>query len=233
MVRRFPTEEKTDEENNACRRVGGRAHDTASVCGGCRKHKELEAGEELRNGYNAENLIDTKVRSPNGEEIGEIENLIVGPDGKLKKIVFATGGVLGIGDKHLAVDWKDVKVGPGIEFVTVPLTQGTANQYGIFDGMPERVNTGPRAFRASELLGDYVRLKGGVNYGYVRDLMFTQAGELKAIIVNPDVDYATDRGYYAYPFRGYDYGWNPGADYYDLPYDRSDIAQLGPFEYRS
>ena len=36
-------------------------------------------------------------------------------------------------------------------------------------------------------------------------------------------------GYYAYPWHGYDHGFDPGADVYEVPYARADIAELEPF----
>jgi sporulation protein YlmC with PRC-barrel domain len=187
--------------------------------------------EALRNGWSAENLIDTEVRGPNGEAIGEVENLIVGPDGKIRKLVVETGGIWDIGDKHLAVDWKDVKVGPGVEYVTVPITEATANNYGLFDDLPERVAKKPREWRATELLDDYVLLKGGMRYGYVDDLIFAKEGDLKAVIVSPDLAFGPYPGLYAYPYYGYPYGWEPGLAYYELPYAREDIATLTPIDY--
>ena len=55
--------------------------------------------------------------------------------------------------------------------------------------MPDKVAIGPREWRATELIGDYVNLKGGTHYGYVRDLIISKDGELKAVIVSPDVGY--------------------------------------------
>jgi hypothetical protein len=48
--------------------------------------------------------------------------------------------------------------------------------------------------------------------------------------VSPDVAYGVG-GPYAYPYYGYDYGWEPGSNYYHLPYSRREISQLGPFDY--
>lgn len=193
--------------------------------------KTWKADEALRQGWSAENLIDTAVRGPAGEEIGEVENLIVGPDGKLRKLVVETGGFLDIGDKHLAVDWKDVKIGPGVEYVTVPITAETANNYGLFDDLPERAPKKPRAWRVTELLDDYVLLKGDQRYGYVDDLIFGKDGDLKSVIVSPDVAYGPYPGLYAYPYYGYADGWEPGLAYYKLPYSRDDIATLKPIDY--
>ena len=97
--------------------------------------------------------------------------------------------------------------------------------------MPDKVAIGPREWRATELIGDYVNLKGGTHYGYVRDLIISKDGELKAVIVSPDVGYGQMGGLYAYPFYGYDEGWNPGNNHYDLPYGKTDIANLLPYAY--
>lgn len=184
-------------------------------------------------GWSVRTLVGKNVRGLKGEEIGEVENIVFSPEGKVVKLIFATGGVFGIGDKNLAVKWSDVKIGPGHEYVTVPVTQESIDKYGLFDGVPERSGAvAPRQWRSSELIGDYVNLKGGVRYAYVRDLIVSQEGQLQAVIVSPDVGYARDmRGYYAYPFFGYGYGWNPGLTTYNLPYGRADISELRPYAY--
>ncbi len=91
-----------------------------------------------------------------------------------------TGGFLGIGDTPLAVNWKDVKIGPDVAYVNTPLTVESVAKYGLFDGMPDQVAIGPREWRATELIGDYVNLKD-IHYGQVRDLIISKDGELKAV----------------------------------------------------
>jgi hypothetical protein len=63
----------------------------------------------------------------------------------------------------------------------------------------------------------------------VQDLVF-QDGELTAVVVYPEIGYGV-YGPYAYLGYGYEYGWEPGAEAYDLPYKRDEIAELGPFDY--
>jgi len=187
-----------------------------------------EAG---RTGWSVKKLIGTKAFGPNRKEVGNVENLIFGPDGKVRKLIVTTGGFLGIGDTALAVNWKDVKIGPDIGYVNTPLTAEGVEKYGLFDGMPDQDSKGPREWRATELIGDYVNLKKDIRYGHVRDLIISKDGELKAVIVNPDVGYGRYGGYYAYPYYGYGYGWDPGHHYYDLPFGKTDIAGLLPYAY--
>ena len=189
-----------------------------------------EAG---RDGWSVKKLIGTKAFGPNRNKVGNVENLIFSPDGKVLKLIVTTGGFLGIGDTPLAVNWKDVKIGPNVDYVNTPLTAESVEKYGLFDGMPDKVAIGPREWRATELIGDYVNLHGGIHYGHVRDLIISKDGELKAVIVSPTVGWGGHGhyDYYAYPFYGYGYGWNPGHDYYDLPYGKTDIADLLPYAY--
>lgn len=186
-------------------------------------------------GWSVRELVGKKVRGPGGEEVGEVENIVFGPEGKVVKLILATGGILGIGDKNLAVKWSDVKVGPGYDYVTTPITAESVEKFGLFDGIPEKSGAvGPRQWRSSELIGDEVRLKESVRYASVRDLIVSKEGQLQAVIVSPDIGYARSmRGYYAYPFYGYGYasGWNPRNPYYNLPYGEADIADLVPYAY--
>jgi len=115
-----------------------------------------EAG---RTGWSVKKLIGTKAFGPNRKEVGEVENVIFGPDGKVRKLIVTTGGFLGIGDTALSVNWKDIKVGPDIGYVNTPLTAEGVEKYGLFDGMADQVAKGPREWRATELIGDYVNLK--------------------------------------------------------------------------
>jgi sporulation protein YlmC with PRC-barrel domain len=184
-------------------------------------------------GWSVRTLVGKKVRGPGGEDVGEVESIVFDPDGKVAKLILSTGGVLGVGDKNLAVKWSDVRVGPNYDYVTTPITAASVEKFGLFDGVAEKSGAvGPRQWRSSELIGDEVQLKEGVRYASVRDLIVSQEGQLQAVIVSPDVGYARGmRGYYAYPFYGYGYGWNPGNPNYNLPYGKADVAELLPYAY--
>ena len=70
-------------------------------------------------------------------------------------------------------------------------------------------------------------------YGVVDDVIFGGDGEILAVLVRPDL--AAERGYYrpglfAYPFHGYDYGYEPGAAEYNLPYSKDEIDVLEPID---
>lgn len=184
----------------------------------------------LYKGWSAQALLETKVIGEDGEEVGEVENIVVSPDGKVQKIIVEAGGFLDIGDTHLSVAWDQAEVGSGLESVTVPIDEENVDDFSLFNNDDE-VSTGPRAWRVTELIDDYVALQGGVDYGYVDDLIFNQEGQLQAVVVTPDIAYGAS-GYYAYPYASYGgYEYDPGLDVYELPYTRDQVMGLEPFDY--
>lgn len=50
-------------------------------------------------------LLDAKVVNRQGEELGEIEELVLNPDGSMRYVILARGGVLDIGEDLVAVPW--------------------------------------------------------------------------------------------------------------------------------
>jgi sporulation protein YlmC with PRC-barrel domain len=45
-----------------------------------------------------------------GNEVGEIENLLIGPDGRVRAAIVEFGGFLGIGENEVVVPWDRVNV---------------------------------------------------------------------------------------------------------------------------
>lgn len=64
------------------------------------------------NAFHASELIGTDVQSTaeDGDDIGEVSDLLLNEDGEVKGVVISVGGVMGIGDKKVAVEWDAVEV---------------------------------------------------------------------------------------------------------------------------
>ena len=67
------------------------------------------------------NLIGKDVYGANGKEIGEINNLLIGPDGRVHAAIVEFGGFLGIGEHKVAVPWDQLNVTK--DRVTVNMTE--------------------------------------------------------------------------------------------------------------
>lgn len=192
---------------------------------------EFDVNQYKDGAWFADDLRGSKVFGKDNDQVGTVQSIILNRDGQVERLVVETGGFLDIGDKVIAVPWQDIDVTPGKDgIVATSLDAGEMESFSLF-GDRESVSTGPRSFRASELEGDYVTLKGGEGYGYVSNLLFDKGGQLQAIIVAPDAGYGV-AGYRAYPYYGYDYGFDPGLDTYGLPYAANDINEYDePFDY--
>jgi sporulation protein YlmC with PRC-barrel domain len=61
--------------------------------------------------YLADDVIGATVRNAQDENIGSVADLVIDQNGQVKAAVLSVGGFLGIGDKHVAVPWNEVKIG--------------------------------------------------------------------------------------------------------------------------
>lgn len=194
-------------------------------------------------GWSARNLMDeAEVYGPGGEEIGSVENLVIGRDGKLVGIIAQVGGFLDIGDTHVFVPWDEVQVRSDLSRVTIPVTEETVDDYSTWADaylrkaetsgsriLESDLATGPRIWKATELLGDDSFLNGKEGYGNISDLIFTTDGNLHAVVVTSYAGYGG--GYRAFPYYGYGYGWEPGYPAYYLGYGRHDVQNMEQFDY--
>lgn len=56
--------------------------------------------------HRASKIIGTDVRNPQGEDLGDIKELVLDSSGNIAYAVISLGGVMGVGDKLYAVPWK-------------------------------------------------------------------------------------------------------------------------------
>jgi len=194
------------------------------------------------NGVSARDLIDREVYGQTGDEIGDVEDILIGSDGQVRSIVAEVGGFWDIGDTHVSIPLNRVDMSNGQ--IVVPITEDTVGDYGFWNDEPiqngavdsdivEGVDDEPipRAWRASELIGDYARLQnddGYNDYGYVSDLILRD-NQVAAVVIQPRTEYGP--GYRAYPYYGYGSGWDAGSPNYDMPYTEDDVRDTERFDY--
>jgi sporulation protein YlmC with PRC-barrel domain len=65
-----------------------------------------QSGDEWR----SSKLIGMAVYNRANERVGDINDLILGPDGKVASAVIGVGGFLGIGEKLVAVDFSELQL---------------------------------------------------------------------------------------------------------------------------
>jgi sporulation protein YlmC with PRC-barrel domain len=58
----------------------------------------------------ASRLIGQRVDNMQGENIGDINDLVVGPDGQIRAVVIGVGGFLGLGEREVAVPMNSLQM---------------------------------------------------------------------------------------------------------------------------
>lgn len=202
-----------------------------------------------QNGFSSDDFIDdTEVYGESGDPIGDVEDLLIGTNGRVVAVIAEVGGFWDIGDSHVSIPWSDVRMTEDGEGIVVPVTEDNVDDYGVYDnaflsrdeasgqiiGEVDDAIARSRMWRVSELIGDYARTREGgtyTNYGYVNDVI-VRDGQVSAVVVEPDTGYGL-AGRYAYPYYGYDNGtdWTPGSTYYNMPYSSDEASRTDRFDY--
>lgn len=72
-------------------------------------------------------ITDSTVRSPEGDTIGDVDDLILDRDtGQLTAAILGVGGFLGIGEKKIAVSWNELQIDYDANEITMQLTREEA-----------------------------------------------------------------------------------------------------------
>ncbi len=82
-------------------------------------------------------LIGRNIRNSQNETIGEIKSIQLGKDGKVDTVMVGVGGFLGMGEREVALAWKDLVIADNGEKVTVNMTKDQLK------AMPEYKYTDP------------------------------------------------------------------------------------------
>lgn len=177
----------------------------------------------VEDAWQADELIEeADVYGANGDEIGEVEDIVI-EDGAVSALIVESDGFLDIGDTHFKVPFEDVSI-VGYDTVNVPLSEARVEEFDMTRGMDDEPATGP-AWRVSAIINDYAVLNDGGRYGYVEDMMIGQDGDVEAVLIDGSYEYGYE-GPYAMPYYGYDQGWQPGFDRYYVGYGPDDLENL-------
>jgi uncharacterized protein YrrD len=82
----------------------------------------------------ASTVNGTSVRSPDGEDLGKIEELMFDRDtGRMAYAVLSFGGFLGMGDKLFAIPWQALSLDPDREEAVLPVDKTVLENAPGFD----------------------------------------------------------------------------------------------------
>jgi len=68
------------------------------------------AATQAADEWRSTKLVGLSVFNSAGDRVGDINDLILGPDGKISNVVIGVGGFLGMGEKLVAVSFSDLQL---------------------------------------------------------------------------------------------------------------------------
>jgi len=68
-------------------------------------------------------LVGRDVKNPAMETIGSIDNVVVDSEGKVQQVVVSVGGFLGVGSRHVALAWNQIRSDPTTDVAMVDMTK--------------------------------------------------------------------------------------------------------------
>jgi len=81
-------------------------------------------GPAMPAGVQAEQIIGRDVYGPTGDEIGEVNDLLMDPrSGEIREVIIAYGGFLGLGERLVSVPWSEVQFSADGESIIAPMTE--------------------------------------------------------------------------------------------------------------
>jgi sporulation protein YlmC with PRC-barrel domain len=199
------------------------------------------------------NLIGKDVRNTQGEDLGDIKDVIVDLNGsRVHYVVLSFGGFMGLGDKQFAfparafniaadkdelvlnIDKERLKRAPGFEQAKRPDWNNPEYRGQVDRYFGEMYRTEPaanmRLVSAKELTDKELKDARGRDAGEIEDLVVSLAdGKVRYAVVSLDKNWGPEDKHYAIPLRAL----KPGArekDDFVLNIDRDRVAQLPSFE---
>jgi hypothetical protein len=90
-------------------------------------------------GNQVSGMIGTNAVTTNNEDIGEIENLLISPDGQVEAAIIEWGGFLSIGSRTAAVPWNEFRLNEAGDRVVIDMTREEMEALPACNGDPVSV----------------------------------------------------------------------------------------------
>lgn len=178
-------------------------------------------------GWSVTELLQGDAYGKSGARVGEIEDLIIGPEGDIRRVVIEGGGFLDIGDSHIAVPWNYVSRRRTAS-VTVDIVEENLDETAMFRDADDKPAITPN-WRVRELLGEYLTLQDGTGFGLVDDVIFGADNTIEAIVVRPSYGVGRFRGPVLFPYNNSLY--TPADPVYATPYTKVELEDVDIFDY--
>ncbi|MGP9822255.1 hypothetical protein ACTZWW_19710 [Salinarimonas sp. NSM] len=153
--------------------------------------------------WSGHDLLDADLLGPSGEDIGDVEDILVTTDGWAVAVVVELDAFLEFDEPMLSIPLSVLEILPEEGAVRAPIEPDAMQLYSAFDVRTltarivsdqvaaiadddlDDVVTGAGLFLLEDaLLGEYAPLGDGARRGYVHDILFAMEGEVDAVVIS-------------------------------------------------
>lgn len=157
----------------------------------------------------SDKLIGRNIQNAQNETIGEIKSVMLNQNGSVDTVIVGVGGFLGVGEREVALGWKDLNVSDNGEKVTTSMTKDqlkalpeytyadTKQRGAVFSSRNTTNGTSSTATTmkapatpmaagyvgASKLVGLNVRNAQGETIGEIKEVLISDNGSIQSAIV--------------------------------------------------
>ena len=191
-------------------------------------------GIALQTRMRASDLIGTEVRNPQGDDLGEIHDLLVDVNsGRVQGAVLSFGGFMGVGDKLFRYPLSSFRQARNDDSLVLDVSEKSLERANGFDrdrwpdwitadeGKPGAARKAG-VWRASRLIGKDVNDRRGEHLGEIADLVInTRQAKVDTTMLRYDRPWSLDNPLVAMPLASFNFG--DGRHDVSMNLDKSDI----------
>lgn len=170
-------------------------------------------------------LLKGHLYDPAGRKIGEIDDLIIQPDGSIAAVLAELDAFSGGRDVPVRLPWSAVAFRDKGKGLTATIDASRPERDRLYPDEAQAPD-GARSWRASELLRDQVDLGDRRGLRIVKDLVLEPAGKVAYVLVQSDLSSAARSGLPSSDVAQNRQGADPGAPWYKNPRYADDMAHL-------
>lgn len=115
------------------------------------KTEQASPDKETEWTESASGVIGKKLVTPEGEDLGEITDFVVGADGRIRYVILSSGGFLGIGEEEYTIEWNEIKPGEKTDSLIADVKKSQLEEFTKREKEAKtKGKTGPKTTESAE-----------------------------------------------------------------------------------
>jgi sporulation protein YlmC with PRC-barrel domain len=187
----------------------------------------------------ASDIYRANVYDNSENKIGDVTDLVINNDGNITTTVIGVGGFLGVGQKDIAVPFRDLKISSrdGKEWLTLTRTKDELRSMPRYQPMGRSVATSASSSMANWLVSDIYKANVYDNsehkIGVVTDLVLDNEGNITTAVIGVGGALGAGQKEVAVAFKDLKISSRDGKDWLVLNRTKDDLKNAPAFDKKS